>query len=89
MGHQSCKVRCTASPGPDNDRPEQKILDQWNLEDGVRYFSLAFYVPDGTPTPYIPQLHTARLSRFWDRPTNYVHATSAIRRERASSPTSP
>lgn len=51
MGLQSYKVRCIASPDTLNDRSEQKILDQWHLNDGVRYFSLAFYVPDFAPTP--------------------------------------
>lgn len=51
MGLQSYKVRCTASPTADNDRSEQKIMDNWTISDGVRYFSLAFYVPDFEPVP--------------------------------------
>ncbi len=51
MGLQSYKVRCTASPTAENDRSEQKMLENWVLGDGVRYFSLAFYVPDFEPTP--------------------------------------
>jgi hypothetical protein len=51
MGLQSYKVRCTGSSGPDNDRSEQKILEGWDIADGVRYFSLSLYVPDFAPTP--------------------------------------
>ena len=53
MGLQSYRVRCTASPVGTlaNDRSEQKMLEHWTLEDGVRYFSLSFYVPDFTPAP--------------------------------------
>jgi len=48
MGVNCYESWCSASPTQDNDRTEHKILTGWNISDGIRYFSLAIYVPQET-----------------------------------------
>jgi hypothetical protein len=50
MGTNCYAARCTASPSSGNDRSEQKMMNQWCLSDGARFFSLSFCVPSSTPT---------------------------------------
>ncbi len=63
MGQNMYVATCTASPTVDNDRSEQLIMGGWDVNDGIRYFSMAFCIPSDTPTPdswhYICQWHQA------------------------------
>lgn len=48
MGVNGYESLCTESPSQDNDRTEHKMLTGMDIDDGIRYYSLAFYVPTET-----------------------------------------